>query len=118
MWISIDYASKLDKPFFLYAGLIPKSYFGNNFPLFRQLDFGSPGIFLLINFYVTFFFNPYSIQYIYDIHYTLFCTGISFKPNVLLPTTSPIIWVNNSSSNARPKRYIQALSDFLQGIAE
>ncbi|KAM0727193.1 Sodium/potassium-transporting ATPase subunit beta-1 [Formica fusca] len=82
MWISIDYASKLDKPFFLYAGLMPRSYFGSNFPLFRQLDFGSP--------------------------------GIGFKPNILLPTTSPIIWVNNSSSNARPKRYIEALNDFLQ----
>lgn len=50
MWISIDYASKLDKPFFLYAGLISRSYFDNNFPLFRQLDFGSPGTLSLINF--------------------------------------------------------------------
>ncbi|KMQ90495.1 sodium potassium-transporting atpase subunit beta-1 [Lasius niger] len=82
MWISIDYASKLDRPFFLYAGLMSRSYFGSSFPLFRQLEFGSP--------------------------------GIGFKPNILLPTTSPIIWVNNSSSNARPKRYVKALNDFLQ----
>ncbi|XP_029172766.1 sodium/potassium-transporting ATPase subunit beta-1-like [Nylanderia fulva] len=81
MWISIDYASKLDKPYFLYAGLVPRSYF-SSLPLFRQLDFGSP--------------------------------GIGFKPNILLPATSPIIWVNNSNLNARPKRYVEALSDFLQ----
>ncbi|XP_011701759.1 PREDICTED: sodium/potassium-transporting ATPase subunit beta-3-like isoform X4 [Wasmannia auropunctata] len=84
MWISIDYASKLEKPFFLYSGLMPRSYFADNFPLFRQLDFGSP--------------------------------GIAFKPNILLPTKSPIIWVDNSSANARPKRYVQALNDFLQEI--
>ncbi|XP_011701757.1 PREDICTED: sodium/potassium-transporting ATPase subunit beta-1-like isoform X2 [Wasmannia auropunctata] len=64
------------------GGLMPRSYFADNFPLFRQLDFGSP--------------------------------GIAFKPNILLPTKSPIIWVDNSSANARPKRYVQALNDFLQ----
>ncbi|KAG7208847.1 hypothetical protein KM043_015032 [Ampulex compressa] len=40
--------------------------------------------------------------------------GISYKPNAWLPTTSPIIWVDNSSVSARPKRYVQALTDFLQ----
>ncbi|XP_014488527.1 PREDICTED: sodium/potassium-transporting ATPase subunit beta-1-like isoform X2 [Dinoponera quadriceps] len=83
MWLSINYASKLDKPFFLYNGLAPRSYFGNNFPVFRHLpDFGSP--------------------------------GISFKPNVLLPTASPIIWVDKSRTNVRPRRYVEALADFLQ----
>ncbi|XP_036145231.1 sodium/potassium-transporting ATPase subunit beta-1 isoform X2 [Monomorium pharaonis] len=82
MWISIDYASKLERPFFLYSGLTPRSYFGSNFPLFRQLNFDSP--------------------------------GIAFKPNILLAKKSPIIWVDNSSANARPKRYVEALSDFLQ----
>ncbi|KAL6264057.1 hypothetical protein P5V15_004136 [Pogonomyrmex californicus] len=82
MWVSIEYASKLGRPFFLYNGLIPRTYFGVNFSLFRQLDLGSP--------------------------------GIAFKPNVLLPLTSPIIWVDNSSVNARSKRYVEALSDFLQ----
>ncbi|XP_071635761.1 sodium/potassium-transporting ATPase subunit beta-1-like [Temnothorax longispinosus] len=82
MWISIEYASKLERPFFLYSGLSPRSYFGVTFPLFRHVDFGSP--------------------------------GIAFKPNILLPTKSPIIWIDNSSANARPKRYVQALSDFLQ----
>ncbi|XP_025154637.1 sodium/potassium-transporting ATPase subunit beta-1 isoform X2 [Harpegnathos saltator] len=82
MWVSIDYISKLDKPFFLYSGLASRSYFGNNFPLFRQLDFGSP--------------------------------GISFKPNNLLSTASPIIWVDESNANARPARYIEALTEFLQ----
>ncbi|XP_032663188.1 sodium/potassium-transporting ATPase subunit beta-1-like [Odontomachus brunneus] len=82
MWISIDYASKLDKPFFLYSGVVSRSYFGNNFSLFRHLDFESP--------------------------------GISFKPNVLLPTASPIIWVDKSSVNVRPARYVETLTDFLQ----
>ncbi|KAG5317922.1 AT1B2 ATPase, partial [Acromyrmex heyeri] len=50
MWISINYASKLEKPFFLYSGLMPKSYFDSNFPLFRQLHFDNPGkIFLKTN---------------------------------------------------------------------
>ncbi|KAH0954393.1 hypothetical protein HN011_008595 [Eciton burchellii] len=40
--------------------------------------------------------------------------GIDFKPNILLPTKSPIIWIDNSSMNARPKRYIEALNNFLQ----
>nr|XP_012235554.1 PREDICTED: sodium/potassium-transporting ATPase subunit beta-1-like isoform X2 [Linepithema humile] len=81
MWISIEYASKLDKPFFLYEGLAPRSYFSSYFPTFRQ-EFGSP--------------------------------GISFTPNILLPTTPRLILVDNSSMDARPKRYIQILSDFLQ----
>jgi len=34
----------------------------------------------------------------------------------LLPTKSPIIWIDNSNANARSKRYVQALSDFLQGM--
>ncbi|KYN41440.1 Sodium/potassium-transporting ATPase subunit beta-1, partial [Trachymyrmex septentrionalis] len=82
LWISINYASKLEKPFFLYSGLIPRSYFDDNFPLFRQMPFDNP--------------------------------GIAFKPNILLPTKSPIIWIDNFNTNARPKRYVQALSDFLQ----
>ncbi|XP_026827183.1 sodium/potassium-transporting ATPase subunit beta-1-like isoform X2 [Ooceraea biroi] len=82
MWISIDYVSKLDRPYFLYSGLIPRSYFRSKIPLFRQLEISSP--------------------------------GIVFKPTILLPTKSPIIWIDNSSVNARPKRYIEALTDFLQ----
>ncbi|EZA51909.1 Sodium/potassium-transporting ATPase subunit beta-1 [Ooceraea biroi] len=86
MWISIDYVSKLDRPYFLYSGLIPRSYFRSKIPLFRQLEISSP--------------------------------GIVFKPTILLPTKSPIIWIDNSSVNARPKRYIEALTDFLQDISE
>ncbi|RLU20858.1 hypothetical protein DMN91_007472 [Ooceraea biroi] len=42
MWISIDYVSKLDRPYFLYSGLIPRSYFRSKIPLFRQLEISSP----------------------------------------------------------------------------
>ncbi|XP_020297868.1 sodium/potassium-transporting ATPase subunit beta-1-like [Pseudomyrmex gracilis] len=84
MWISIQYVSKLDKPFFLYEGLVSTSV-RRGFPFYRQFpDFYSP--------------------------------GIDFKPNTVLPTTSPIIWIDNSSTNARPKRYIEALNNFLQGM--
>ncbi|XP_011873659.1 PREDICTED: sodium/potassium-transporting ATPase subunit beta-1-like [Vollenhovia emeryi] len=40
--------------------------------------------------------------------------GIAFKPNILLPAKSPLIWIDNSSTDTRSKRYVQALSDFLQ----
>ncbi|CAL7947189.1 unnamed protein product [Xylocopa violacea] len=77
MKISIDYVSKLNKPFFLYPGLSSKSFITR----FARSNFGSP--------------------------------GIAFKPNSM-STTSPIISVNNLTSNTKPERYIQALADFLQ----
>ncbi|XP_011064278.1 PREDICTED: sodium/potassium-transporting ATPase subunit beta-1-like [Acromyrmex echinatior] len=105
MWISINYASKLEKPFFLYSGLMPKSYFDSNFPFFRQLHFDNPGkIFLKIN-------KTHNMLFI-----LVDSNRIAFKPNILLPTKSPIIWIDNVNKNARPKRYVQALSDFLQAI--
>ncbi|XP_076386873.1 sodium/potassium-transporting ATPase subunit beta-1-like isoform X2 [Megachile rotundata] len=39
--------------------------------------------------------------------------GIVFKPNSV-SSASPIISINNASANAKPKRYIEALTDFLQ----
>nr|XP_031834331.1 sodium/potassium-transporting ATPase subunit beta-1-like [Nomia melanderi] len=81
MKISIDYASKLDKPHFQYFVASKQSGLPN-FPLFRApLKFGSP--------------------------------GISFKPSSI-SAASPIISVSHSNSKARPKRYIRALTDFLQ----
>ncbi|KAK2575883.1 hypothetical protein KPH14_007253 [Odynerus spinipes] len=41
--------------------------------------------------------------------------GIGYKPNIPLPLTSPVIWVNEKNKNARSKRYVQALKEFLQG---
>ncbi|XP_043258550.1 sodium/potassium-transporting ATPase subunit beta-like [Colletes gigas] len=80
--ISIDYVSRLDKPFFQYVGLSSKSHPGRNLLLSRSArHFGSP--------------------------------GIVFKPNSI-SAASPIISVFNSSTNARPKRYIHSLTDFLQ----
>ncbi|XP_054007415.1 sodium/potassium-transporting ATPase subunit beta-1-like [Hylaeus anthracinus] len=82
MKISIDYVSRLDKPFFQYTGLSSKSFGGQNYALFRfSRHVDSP--------------------------------GIVFKPNSM-STTSPIISIYNSSAIARPKRYIRALTDFLQ----
>ncbi|XP_046833291.1 sodium/potassium-transporting ATPase subunit beta-1-like [Vespa crabro] len=40
--------------------------------------------------------------------------GIGYKPNIPLPLTSPIIWISESNKNARSKRYVQALTDFLK----
>nr|KAF7433868.1 hypothetical protein H0235_002059 [Vespula pensylvanica] len=40
--------------------------------------------------------------------------GIGYKPNIPLPLTSPIIWISETNKNARSKRYVQALTDFLK----
>lgn len=74
MWISIQYVSKLDKPFFLYEGLAPTSV-RRSFSLYRQLpEFYSPGIFLFLHvlkhctiFYFLIFIFAKNIFVIYDI---------------------------------------------------
>ncbi|XP_076233324.1 sodium/potassium-transporting ATPase subunit beta-1-like [Calliopsis andreniformis] len=43
MKISIDYVSQLDKPFFQYTGVSPKTLL-RSFPMFQAWRFGSPGI--------------------------------------------------------------------------
>ncbi|XP_046144279.1 sodium/potassium-transporting ATPase subunit beta-1-like isoform X2 [Osmia bicornis bicornis] len=40
-----------------------------------------------------------------------------FKPNSV-STTSPLILINSANVNSRPKRYVQALDDFFQGIQQ
>ncbi|KZC04574.1 Sodium/potassium-transporting ATPase subunit beta-1 [Dufourea novaeangliae] len=80
MKISVDFVSKLDKPFFQYTDPATRSILMPKY--FNSLrKFGSP--------------------------------GIAFKPRSI-SASSPIISVNNSSIKARPKRYIQALTDFLR----
>nr|XP_034182517.1 sodium/potassium-transporting ATPase subunit beta-1-like isoform X1 [Osmia lignaria]XP_034182518.1 sodium/potassium-transporting ATPase subunit beta-1-like isoform X1 [Osmia lignaria] len=43
--------------------------------------------------------------------------GIVFKPNSV-SSTSPLILVDSANVNSRPKRYVQALDDFFQGIQQ
>ncbi|KAL0131407.1 hypothetical protein PUN28_002738 [Cardiocondyla obscurior] len=50
MWISIEYALKLEKPYFFNNGLTTRFYFDVNPSLFRRLHFNSPGIFSLIQY--------------------------------------------------------------------
>ncbi|XP_048511001.1 sodium/potassium-transporting ATPase subunit beta-2-like [Athalia rosae] len=44
--------------------------------------------------------------------------GLSFKPNILTPMTSPIIWISQRDNNAQPRKYIEALNEFLEGYTE
>ncbi|XP_023290680.1 sodium/potassium-transporting ATPase subunit beta-1 isoform X2 [Orussus abietinus] len=40
--------------------------------------------------------------------------GLGFQPNVLTPTTSPIIWISTSKGKGNPELYIQRLDNVLK----
>ncbi|XP_024947559.1 sodium/potassium-transporting ATPase subunit beta-1 isoform X2 [Cephus cinctus] len=86
MWITMSYVAGLDKPYIQRANLLTRSYLTAGAGRYTRTSYSG-----------------------------LSAPGTGFIPNILTPTSSPIIWISQSSDKGRPEKYMQIITDFLLG---